>query len=457
MPIHLSNRHSSVDRTTSSQTQATETLKPAALPPPPGDNRTAPATDVLMPASRSRADEVKKCLIADNQAAILSNPAGAKEKFQKLTTSPFVFFRGTAGLFYRDLKGTDEKMPKVLCNGDVHPENFGAIRGADGKTFFGLNDFDECAPAPFTYDLRRGATAFELAARDNGIAKDQREKIVKAFLQGYSDGIQGFVGNDGKGKPQIDQKNAPKVVQKLLEKADKQKREGFLQARVDLKSGKFLSTSEIKPLPARVPEFKAALEGYAQSLGLPKGSLKIKDVAAKLESGTASLGTERYYVLVEGKSQKPGDERILEVKEENPAILESYFGTDPRAAAERVVAGEQTQSPGGDPYYGAIKLGGKSFLVRERSPHKAGVDLASLKADDMTDYARACGAALAQAHARSGKSNGLAREKDIAHELGKGLDKQIARFAQDEADRVTGDFGALTQLLQSGEIKFPGA
>ncbi|HEY3452652.1 MAG TPA: DUF2252 family protein [Myxococcales bacterium] len=415
----------------------------------------AKSGDVLEPATKSRADEVRKALLADNRDLIVTNPTGARSKFQKLTTSPFVFFRGTAGLFYRDLKGVDAGQPKVLCNGDVHPENFGAIQGQDGKLFFGLNDFDESMAAPFGWDLRRGATAFELAARDSGIPAAKRQKITEAFLEGYQDAMKGFAGADGEKDARIDSRNAPKVVGKLLEKAEKQARKEFLGERVDLKKGKFLDTADIKPLPARVDEFAAALKSYRSEMGLSKDFLKVKDVAAKLESGTASLGSERYYVLVEGKSKSAEDDVILEIKQERPSALEPYTGTtDKRPAAERVAANEEIQSPGGDPYYGAIKLGGQSFLVRERNPHKAAVDLTKLDAGDYKDYARACGVALAQAHARSDKKDGFASDKDLVRALDRGLSKEVARFASEEADRVTSDYQAFKTGFEKGQFGF---
>ncbi|MGC4114941.1 MAG: DUF2252 family protein [Myxococcales bacterium] len=453
MPVSITRRPSSVSSKKSHASEPTKAKQAKHEKSP--RKTTTKASDVLEPARKTRESEVKQALLADNRDLIVTNPAGARGKFQKLTTSPFVFFRGTAGLFYRDLKGVDAGQPKVLCNGDVHPENFGAIEGKDGKVFFGLNDFDETTAAPAGWDLRRGATAFELAARDNGIPAAKREKITEAFLKGYQDAMKGFVGNDGEKGARIDSKNAPKVVAKLLEKAEKQSRKEFLAERVDLKKGRFLTTAEIQPQSERVEEFADALKSYRSEAGLSKDFLKVKDVAAKLESGTASLGSERYYVLVEGPTKSADDDLVLEIKQERPSVLEPYTGAaDKRPAAERVVAGEKVQSPGGDPYYGAIQLGGKSFLVRERSPHKAAVELAKLDAGDLKDYARACGAALAQAHARSDKKDGFASDKDLARALDRGLAKEVVRFAAEEADRVTADYQAYKVAFEKGEFGF---
>ena len=53
--------------------------------------------------------------------------------------------------------------PQVLCVGDLHLENFGTWRDADGRFVWGVNDFDEAAAMPFVLDLVRLATSIRLA------------------------------------------------------------------------------------------------------------------------------------------------------------------------------------------------------------------------------------------------------------------------------------------------------
>ncbi len=93
---------------------------------------------------------------------------GAQEKFDELADDFFKFFRGTALLFYRDMVGQDAHMPTVMALGDVHPENFGVMPDENGAPIFGVNDFDEAIYAPFTWDIKRGATGFWIAAREVG-------------------------------------------------------------------------------------------------------------------------------------------------------------------------------------------------------------------------------------------------------------------------------------------------
>ena len=47
----------------------------------------------------------------------------------------------------------------VLAVGDIHLENFGTWRDADGRLVWGVNDFDEAAEMPYVLDLIRLATS----------------------------------------------------------------------------------------------------------------------------------------------------------------------------------------------------------------------------------------------------------------------------------------------------------
>ncbi len=95
-------------------------------------------------------------------------PQGASKKFDELAGDFFKFFRGTALLFCRDMVGQDAHMPTVMLLGDVHPKNFGVMPDENGAPIFGVNDFDETMYGPFTWDIKRGAVGFWIAARETG-------------------------------------------------------------------------------------------------------------------------------------------------------------------------------------------------------------------------------------------------------------------------------------------------
>ena len=66
-------------------------------------------------------------------------------KHTRMSEAPFPFLRAT---FYRwaqlwSESGLDVvKSPRVLAVGDLHVENFGTWRDAEGRLVWGVNDFD---------------------------------------------------------------------------------------------------------------------------------------------------------------------------------------------------------------------------------------------------------------------------------------------------------------------------
>ena len=111
-----------------------------------------------------------------------------KLKHAQMRSAPFPFLRAT---YYRwaqtweEIAGASARAPKVLAVGDLHLENFGTWRDIEGRLIWGVNDFDEAFPLPYTNDLIRLATSAMLAktscAAKAGIA---------AILQGYIDGLE---------------------------------------------------------------------------------------------------------------------------------------------------------------------------------------------------------------------------------------------------------------------------
>lgn len=114
-------------------------------------------------------------------------------KHEQMALAAFPFFRAT---FYRwvqqwavccpDLATT----PKVLAVGDLHTENFGTWRDGEGRLIWGINDFDEAYPLPYSIDLIRLATSARMAIVAGALQISAREACA-AILEGYSAGING--------------------------------------------------------------------------------------------------------------------------------------------------------------------------------------------------------------------------------------------------------------------------
>jgi hypothetical protein len=118
--------------------------------------------------------------------------ADLEQKHRAMSAGIFPFLRAT---FYRwaarwrALAGDVGAAPTVLAVGDLHVENFGTWRDAEGRLVWGVNDFDEAWPLPYTNDLVRLATSALLAREYHDLRIDGKE-AVSAILEGYREALE---------------------------------------------------------------------------------------------------------------------------------------------------------------------------------------------------------------------------------------------------------------------------
>jgi hypothetical protein len=106
-------------------------------------------------------------------------------KHEQMRSAPFPFLRAT---YYRwaqtwsQICPEDAIAPRVLAVGDLHVENFGTWRDIEGRLIWGVNDFDEASPLPYTNDLIRLATSALMANMHT-----TAQQGVATILKGYED------------------------------------------------------------------------------------------------------------------------------------------------------------------------------------------------------------------------------------------------------------------------------
>ena len=112
-------------------------------------------------------------------------------KHELMATGSFEFLRAT---YYRWAQTWPEACPdlcgarELLSIGDLHIENFGTWRDRDGRLVWGINDFDEAYPLPWTADLVRLATSALLAIEADHLSLG-KSKACSSILQGYRDSL----------------------------------------------------------------------------------------------------------------------------------------------------------------------------------------------------------------------------------------------------------------------------
>ena len=424
---------------------------------------------------KERANHVITALKDYNKGIITNNPVGANLKFKKLTESAFVFLRGTADLMYRDLFGTDADKAMVLCMGDVHLENYGVMEADDSSLIWGLNDFDEANFAPFTWDIKRGATSVILAAIDSQRKKSFSKKKAKVMATAFAKAYMKTVMEEIKKKKMqkiFRKENSPNEIKTLLNKASKINDEKWLHKNYldpESPTPRFINTSEIERIignEAKLQrQIQRSLNEYLKSLHIQKKKvpkkIKVWDVATKTGSGTGSIGLWRYYALIEAKDKKKSRKRILEIKQERKSVLDPYVGGGLlkfHSEGSRVAYAENIQLPNANPYYGYTEVGSKSYLVRERSPHKKRIVLNDLESSkSFTNYVEACGKALAFAHLQSDKTMRKVYPKiaeAIIHSVNPDtFSLDIGGFASKMADRVIEDWIFFKKAYKAGKIE----
>jgi Uncharacterized protein conserved in bacteria (DUF2252) len=114
-----------------------------------------------------------------------------RSKHEQMKQDAFLFFRGT---FYRWAELWTEvcpdlcRAPKVLAVGDLHVGSFGTWRDAEGRMAWGVDDFDESYPLPYTNDLVRLAASVKMVIDAEALTIKLRDGC-DAILEGYEESL----------------------------------------------------------------------------------------------------------------------------------------------------------------------------------------------------------------------------------------------------------------------------
>ncbi|MDM5353472.1 DUF2252 family protein [Lysinibacillus sphaericus] len=330
------------------------------------------------------------------------------EKYKKMLESPFRFFRGSAYLFYFDMTKISSifhtpTLKPTWIQGDMHMDNFGAFQNEDGTIVFDVNDFDEGYVGSYLYDIIRMSVSIALYLEEQGVHRTAQETAIQHLLNSYMDQLKRFQRKQDDPLTLVFTKeNTKGPAKKLLKKLEKRQSSQFLQdiSYVNEDGQRlFISNDEIQPVTAD--------EYNAITSALP--AYKIKDIACKYGSGTASIGLKRYYILVENKKGASGvGELVLEMKEVRTAIPAYFlpynqeFWKHYEHQGARVVGTQKAMHHLEDPHLDYITMNEQEFYIRERSPYKKKVKPKNYKnVEDYYTTTSIMGQIAAKIHARA--------------------------------------------------------
>lgn len=405
-------------------------------------------------------------------------------RYARMAVSPFTFYRGTAIIMARDLALTPITDIEVQCVGDAHIANFGIFASPTRHLVFDINDFDETAPGPWEWDIKRLAASVEICGRDRGFKTGARERTVRACVKAYRKSmarfaemgeldvwhahldveqtIEGFEEELGGGQSKTLRRALDKArVKDSMRAADKLAQrgpDGRLRFRceppelIPLRELGSVEGIDAAELEQRIGALYA---GYIDNLSYDKRCLVNRyhpdDIARKVV-GVGSVGTRAWAALMHGKDED--DPLVLQMKEADTSVVERFYRTAPFAThGERVVQGQRLIQTTSDILLGwtSVELPGggtRDYYVRQLWNGKGSIDLENVGEEDLASTARLCAWALAHAHARTG--DGVA----IAAYLGDGdaFDDALWEFAQAYADQNEADYTLFCAKIQHGEL-----
>ncbi len=137
---------------------------------------------------RDRPDPVRLVLKADEGRL----PDLLPLRHGRMALSPFTFYRGSALAMAVDLASTPATGLRVQCGGDSHLVNFRGLATPERQVILAINDLDETLPAPWEWDLKRLATSFVIACRDNGLSETVAKDAVLNCVRSYREHMAEF-------------------------------------------------------------------------------------------------------------------------------------------------------------------------------------------------------------------------------------------------------------------------
>ncbi|HAJ52384.1 MAG TPA: DUF2252 domain-containing protein, partial [Corynebacterium variabile] len=197
---------------------------------------------------RRRRLHIRNTVLEDHRARLRVAPDAVVGTVEHLAEDVISFFHGTALLYYRDLVGEDAWLPTVPSVGDVHPANFGVLPGADGQPVFSAKHFDEAWPAPFTWDVHRGAVGFALLAGSRDLPEKKWWKLARTFLDGYATGVDDCLPDPTSVTTSLTAQDAPACLEPFFRRAQRS-REKFLKKWMALETCTFLEADQATRQP----------------------------------------------------------------------------------------------------------------------------------------------------------------------------------------------------------------
>ena len=386
------------------------------------------------------------------------DPERLAMKYVKMAQSPFVFLRGTCHLFYDNLPDSPlfRDVPLAWNCGDLHFENFGSYTGDNRLAYFDINDYDEAALAPATWDIVRLLASIQCGSDALRATNAEAIAVSMSCLEAYRGAL--VVG-----KPLwVERETSSGLVKDLLTALLDRQRSAFLDSRT-IRKGRHrnLKVNGVKALPATEAQKLAVtrfMDRFAASQPNPQ-FFKVLDIARRI-AGTGSLGLERYVVLVEGRAS-PDENYLIDIKAAMPSALVpklTQFGIKQPAwedEASRVVSIQKRMQAIDHAFLQPVKLDGVSCILRALQPSEDRVAIGNWgkKLNRLQDVVATMGRILAwDQHRASGRSGSASSDDLIAFAQRDDWVKEMLDTATEMTQTTQHQWKLFTEALNDRKI-----
>lgn len=265
-----------------------------------------------------------------------------RHKHVRMKEDLFSFFRGT---FYRWVQlwpkvcSDLQTAPAVLAVGDLHIDSFGTWRDVEGRLAWGVDDFDESYPMPYTNDLVR-LTASVKIAMDCQMLTIGLKKACDVILSGY--------------RTTLEAKGSPFVLAEQEQALEK------------LGVKEIVPPQDFWPKLRKRPVVNQAIPRSAKEALEAELPMGLDYRVVRREAGTGSLGRQRFVALGEwqggciareAKAMVPSARAWLDGRKASPP---SYY--------EKAIEGAVRSH---DPFQKIIR----GWLIRRLSPDSNPIEL----------------------------------------------------------------------------------
>jgi uncharacterized protein (DUF2252 family) len=387
-------------------------------------------------------------------------------RYGRMVASPWAFYRGAAAVMAADLATRDYTGLTVQLCGDAHLLNFGLWATPERNLAFDLRDFDETLPGPFEWDVKRLVASIVVLARHNRLGDDAGLAAVRAGVDRYVDAMATYAGAGSMDVwydridvddliANFDPDRRANLSRLISKRSARRTSLGALakftatvdgQLRIVEDPPRFTHITEPDRKATVVPVFNRYLASLPDDRSHFLGQFGFVDTVRQVV-GVGSVGMRVHLVLLDGRGGDI-DPLFLQAKQATASVYEPYLGPSRYANhGARVVNGQRLIQSASDMLLGWTDYDGVDYYVRQFRDMKVIPDSDEV-GPVLDQFAAACGATLAKAHARSGDP--LA----IATYLGGGVrfGRAMAEFAVGYADQTDRDHARLAQAVADGQI-----